>query len=279
MTHLLPTPHRTATPALGSARSAPLSGRVALVTGGSRGIGRAIALDLARAGATVAATYRADDDAARRLAAVPLPGPGSITTHRCDVSAGEDCARLVEELAAQRDGIDILVNNAGMTADGSAVRMTDAQWDAVLDVNLSGPFRLARLALPHMLAARGGRIINIASVVGQRGNIGQANYAAAKAGMIGLTKTLARETAFALARATEPPDPRGLTVNAVAPGFIATDMLATVPGGVLDRIVAEIPAGRLGRPEEISRVVRFLCEDESSYINGQTWHVNGGMTM
>ncbi|HWI74988.1 MAG TPA: beta-ketoacyl-ACP reductase [Baekduia sp.] len=271
MTQLLPTPDRVA--------AAPLAGHTALVTGGSRGIGRAIALDLACAGATVVATYRADDEAARRLESVAVDGPGSIVAQRCDVAAGDACARVVAELVAEHGRLDILINNAGMTADASAVRMSDAQWDVVLDVNLSGPFRLARLALPHMLEAGGGRIINIASVVGQRGNIGQANYAAAKAGMVGLTKTLARETAFALGRADGIAEPRGLTVNAIAPGFIATDMLAPVPDRVLDRIVGQIPAGRLGQPEEIARVARFLCEDASAYITGQTWHVNGGMTM
>ncbi len=247
-------------------RSAPLDGRVAFVTGGARGIGRAITLALAEAGASVAVGFRRDGDAAERLAQQAGAGGAHVTLHQGDVGAAGSCGHLVEEVLTSHGRIDLLVNNAGITADGSAVRLDDAAWEEVLAVNLTAAFRLARLVLPGMIDAGGGRIVSIASVIGERGNIGQANYAAAKAGLVGLTKTLARETAFALSRRPGPPEPRGLTVNAVAPGFIATDMLATVPDRVLERMVGEIPLGRLGEPEEVARVVRFLCEDESSYV-------------
>jgi acetoacetyl-CoA reductase/3-oxoacyl-[acyl-carrier protein] reductase len=271
--------HREPEPTAAPPAAEPLAGRVALVTGGTRGIGRAISLDLARAGATVVAAYRGDAEAAARLAAEALAGTGRVATWSGDLRAAGVCERLVAHVVGTHGGIDVLVNNAGITADRTALRMSDADWDAVVDVNLSAAFRLARAALAHMVPAGAGRIVNIASLAGERGNIGQANYAAAKAGLLGLTKTLARETAAAVTRGDRSPDPRGLTVNAVSPGWTATEMLASVPAGLLERVLLEIPVGRLARPAEIGRVVRFLCEDASAYITGQTWHVDGGMTM
>ncbi len=231
------------------------------------------------AGASVAVGYCADSDAATRLAEEAGAGGMRITLHQGDLAVSGSCRQLVEQVTATHERIDLLVNNAGITSDGIAVSLDDDSWDAVLAVNLTAAFRLSRLVLPGMLEAGGGRIVNIGSVVAGRGNIGQANYVAAKAGLIGLTKTLARETAFALSRRPEPPEPRGLTVNAVAPGLVATEMVATIPERALARLLAEIPCGRLAEPAEIARVVRFMCEDDSSYVTGQTWHVNGGMTM
>ena len=180
----------------------------------------------------------------------------------------------------QHGQLDILVNNAGITQDRPVSKMTADDWHKVLRVNLSGSFYLAKPALEHMLERGSGRIVNIASIIGQMGNIGQANYAASKSGMFGLTMTLAREAAFFLAKSgkLEEGGP-GITVNAVAPGFIATEMVEAVPEKVLDKIRSQIPLARLGEPEEIARVVAFLCDDASSYITGQVWAVNGGMEM
>jgi len=176
--------------------------------------------------------------------------------------------------------LDILVNNAGITIDKTVLKMSDEDWYKVIAVNLSGAFFMSQAVLPHMLERGSGRIINISSVIGEMGNIGQANYAASKSGLFGLTKTLAREVAFQLERAGKlEEDGLGITVNTVAPGFIATDMLEHVPDKVLDGIRAKIPLRRLGRPDEIGRVVHFLCADASSYITGQVWGVNGGLDM
>jgi acetoacetyl-CoA reductase/3-oxoacyl-[acyl-carrier protein] reductase len=176
--------------------------------------------------------------------------------------------------------VDILVNNAGVTIDRTVAKMTDQDWQNVLAVNLSGAFFIAQAALEHMIDRGAGRIVNMSSAIGETGNIGQANYAASKSGLFGLTKSLAREAVFQLNRAGRPPgDGIGLTVNAVTPGYIATDMLATIPDKVLERLRGQIPVGRLGQPEEIARVVAFLAADESSYITGQIWAVNGGLDM
>jgi acetoacetyl-CoA reductase/3-oxoacyl-[acyl-carrier protein] reductase len=180
----------------------------------------------------------------------------------------------------QHGRLDILVNNAGITADRPILKMTPEDWHKVLRVNLSGAFYLSKPALEHMLDRGSGRIVNISSVIGQMGNIGQANYAASKSGLFGLTMTLAREAAHALKKSDKLlAGGPGLTVNTVAPGFVNTDMVATVPEKVLDGIRAKIPLARLGEPEEIARVVHFLCDDASSYITGQVWAVNGGMEM
>jgi 3-oxoacyl-[acyl-carrier protein] reductase len=257
-----------------------LEGRVALVTGGTRGIGAAICHSLAAQGATVAAGYSSDKESAEgHLAAIEKSGAtGSI--HQGNVGEYDDCQRVVEAVIEQHGRLDILVNNAGITNDKPVLKMSAEDWNKVISVNLSGAFFMSKPALDHMLERGSGRIVNISSIIGQTGNIGQANYAAAKSGMFGLTTTMAREAAQALAKAEKLHD-NGLnvTVNAVAPGFIATDMLEGVPEKVLEGVKKKIPFARFGRPEEIARVVHFLCADASSYITGQVWAVNGGMDM
>jgi NAD(P)-dependent dehydrogenase (short-subunit alcohol dehydrogenase family) len=258
-----------------------LEGRVALVTGGTRGIGAAISRALGQAGATVAAGYTRDDDAAARfIKDIDVSQDRHGTVHRGNVGNPEDCERVVQEVIDQHGRLDILVNNAGITSDKSVLKMSYEDWDKVIRVNLSGAFYMSKPALAHMVERGSGRIVNISSVIGQQGNIGQANYASSKAGMFGLTMTLAREAAHALRKNEKLHDGGpGLTVNTVAPGYINTDMVATVPEKVLDMIKGKIPLDRLGEPEEIARVVHFLCEDASAYITGQVWAVNGGMEM
>jgi len=186
----------------------------------------------------------------------------------------------VQEVIDQHGRLDILVNNAGITSDKSVLKMSYEDWDKVIRVNLSGAFYMSKPALAHMVERGSGRIVNISSVIGQQGNIGQANYASSKSGMFGLTMTLAREAAHALKKSDKLLEPgAGLTVNTVSPGYVNTEMVATVPDKVMDMIKAKIPLARLGEPEEIARVVQFLCEDASSYITGQVWAVNGGMEM
>jgi NAD(P)-dependent dehydrogenase (short-subunit alcohol dehydrogenase family) len=259
-----------------------IQGRVALVTGGTRGIGAAICHQLADEGASVAAGYwRHHEPAEKFMAAMTVGYPGRmITVHHGNIGDAEDCRRVVREVVDQHGRLDILVNNAGITIDRTAAKMTDQDWQNVLAVNLSGAFFIAQAALEHMIERGTGRIVNMSSAIGETGNIGQANYAASKSGLFGLTKSLAREAVFQLNRAGRPPgDGIGLTVNAVTPGYIATDMLATIPDKVLERLRGQIPVGRLGQPEEIARVVAFLAADESSYITGQIWAVNGGLDM
>ena len=203
---------------------------------------------------------------------------GHFTSHSGNVGLADDCRRTVKEVIDRHGRLDILVNNAGVTADGKLLGMSDDDWQKVIDVDLSGAFYMSRAALEHTLERGTGRIVNVSSVVGETGNIGQANYAAAKSGLFGLTKTLAKERAATLAKAGKlGDDALGVTVNTVTPGFIATDMLASVPEKVLDGVRRQIPVGRLGKPEEIARVVHFLCADASSYITGQVWSVNGGL--
>jgi 3-oxoacyl-[acyl-carrier protein] reductase len=257
-----------------------LADRVALVTGGNRGIGAAICRSLASQGASVAAGYGRNKDQAEAFLneILDLGVEGSV--HQGNVGSAEDCRRVVDEVIKRHGHLDILVNNAGITIDKPVLKMEDDDWYKVLAVNLSGAFFMSKASLPHMIERGHGRIVNISSIIGQRGNIGQANYAASKSGLFGLTMTLAREAASALARADKlTDDGLNVTVNAVAPGFIATDMLESVPEKVLDKIRAQIPLARLGRPEEVARVVHFLCADASSYITGQVWAVNGGMEM
>jgi NAD(P)-dependent dehydrogenase (short-subunit alcohol dehydrogenase family) len=254
--------------------SGQLRDRVALVTGGTRGIGAAIGHALAEQGAAVAAGYwRHDEPAKKFLAAMAEEYPDRRTTlHEGNIGNADDCRR--------HGHVDIVVNNAGITIDKTVAKMTDEDWLRVISVNLSGAFFMAQAALEHMIQRGTGRIINVSSVIGETGAIGQANYAASKSGLFGLTKTLAKEALFQLARAERPAgDGVGLTVNAVTPGYIATDMVAAMPDRVLDRIRGQIPAGRLGRPEEIARVVTFLAADQSAYITGQIWAVNGGLDM
>jgi 3-oxoacyl-[acyl-carrier protein] reductase len=260
-----------------------LAGRVALVTGGTRGIGAAISRSLASQGASVAAGYSGNRERAERFIKEferDFNGSGRATVHQGNVSHPDDCRRVVQEVLDQHGRIDILVNNAGITMDKMAMKMTVEQWNEVIAVNLSGSFYMAQPALEHMVERGTGRIIFVSSVIGETGNIGQANYAASKAGMLGLTKTLAKETAFILARAGRLTDNGvGITVNTVTPGFVATEMLENVPEKVLDKIRSQIPVGRLCQPEEIARVVHFLAADASAYITGQVWGVNGGLDM
>jgi acetoacetyl-CoA reductase/3-oxoacyl-[acyl-carrier protein] reductase len=200
--------------------------------------------------------------------------------HQGNVGSAEDCRRTVAEVIDRYGRLDVLVNNAGITIDKTVLKMSDEDWYSVLAVNLSGAFFMSQAVLPHMIERGSGRIINISSLIGETGNIGQANYAASKSGLFGLTKTLAREAAQQLSRTGKQTDDSiGVTVNTVAPGFIATEMLEHVPEKVLDKIKAQIPVGRLGRPDEIARVVHFLAADQSSYITGATWGVNGGQDM
>jgi NAD(P)-dependent dehydrogenase (short-subunit alcohol dehydrogenase family) len=278
----------TATPTFEGREPAPsaspgmVQGRVALVTGGTRGIGAAICHELASQGAHVAAGYWRDREAAEKfLASMASDYPGQqITVHEGNIGNADDCRRVLREVIDEHGRIDILVNNAGITIDRTVAKMTDEDWQKVIAVNLSGAFFMAQAAVEHMIERGTGRIINVSSVIGETGNIGQVNYAASKSGLFGLTKSLAREAIFQLNRAQRPfGDGIGLTVNAVTPGFIATDMLATIPDKVLDKIRAQIPVGRLGAPEEIARVVGFLAADASAYITGQIWAVNGGLDM
>ncbi len=260
-----------------------LAGKVALVTGGTRGIGAAISRSLATQGASIAAGFSGNRERAeqfRKQFEQDFMDEGHATIHQGNVSHPEDCVRVVQEVLDQHGRLDILVNNAGITIDKMAMKMSVADWDSVIAVNLSGSFYMAQPALKHMVERGSGRIIFVSSVIGEMGNIGQANYAASKAGMLGLTKTLAREAAFILGRAGQLTDDGiGITVNTVTPGYVATEMLENVPEKVLDKIKGQIPLNRLCRPEEIARVVHFLAADASAYITGQVWGVNGGMDM
>ena len=257
-----------------------LKGKVALVTGGTRGIGAAIGRSLAAQQATVAAGYSRDEEKARSYMRELEDLGAEASIHRGNVASAEDCQRTVGEVLDRHGRLDILINNAGITSDKSILKMAQDDWYKVLAVNLSGAFFMSQAALQHMLERGTGRIVNISSIVGQIGNIGQSNYAASKSGMFGLTMSLAREAASNLQRSGKTdPNGIGLTVNAVAPGFIETEMLETIPEKVLDKIRAQIPLGRLGRPEEVARVVHFLSADASSYITGQVWAVNGGQEM
>jgi len=263
-------------------RPGQVQGRVALVTGGTRGIGAATCRELADQGAHIAAGYwDGDEDVEKFVADMSGDFPSRhITVHEGNIAHADDCRRVLAEVIEQHGRVDILVNNAGITIDRTVAKMTDEQWQKVIAVNLSGAFYMAQAAARHMIERGTGRIINVSSIIGETGNIGQVNYAASKSGLFGLTKSLAREAVFELTRAGRPPgDGIGLTVNAVTPGFIDTGMLATVPEKVLDRLREQIPVGRLGAPDEIARVVCFLAADASSYITGQIWAVNGGLDM
>ncbi|KGH46558.1 3-oxoacyl-ACP synthase [Modestobacter caceresii] len=270
----------TATQESGTRTGDKLLGKVAFVTGGTRGIGAAICRSLAAQGADVAAGYSGNQEAAERFAqgfGETFPDRG-VTMHRGDIGSADDCRRCVAEVVEQHGRLDILVNNAGITVDRTVAKMGDDDWRRVIDVNLSGAFYLSQAALAHMLERGSGRIVMISSVIGETGGIGQVNYASAKSGLFGLTKTLAREAAMQLQRAGHT-DGIGITVNAVTPGYTATEMLDAVPEKVVAGLRAKIPLGRLGRPEEVARVVHFLAADASSYITGQVWGVNGGLDM
>jgi acetoacetyl-CoA reductase len=248
--------------------SAVFEGHVGLVTGGTRGIGAAITTMLAKNGARAAAGYSKGKDAADELIRTLEADGAQVSVHQGRVDKPEDCQRVVSEVLARFGRIDFLVNNAGITVDKTVRKMTFEDWRNVLDVNLFGAFCMTKAVLEHMIERGSGRIVNISSVIGETGNVGQANYAASKAGLFGLTKSLALEMAR-----------RGITVNVVAPGFIATEMVAQMPQNVLDAVVEKIPQRRLGRPDEVARVVQFLLEDESSYITGAVYTINGGLDM
>ena len=238
---------------------------VALVTGASRGIGRAIALALAHEGWRVIGTATTESGAAAITEALAAHGGRGIALNVTDAAASQ---AAVDDIVAKEGGLHVLVNNAGITRDTLSMRMKDEDWDAVLDTNLKAVFRLARAVTKPMMKQRSGRIINITSVVGASGNAGQANYAAAKAGVAGLTRSLARELGS-----------RGITVNCIAPGFIATDMTEVLPEAQKAALLAQIPLGRLGAPEEIAAAVVFLASPGGAYITGTELHVNGGMYM
>ncbi len=245
-----------------------LAGKTALVTGGSRGIGRAVCLRLAAAGCRVAVNYVANSTAAEETLAAIREQGGDGMIVRFDVADGEAVKKGVAEVGDQLGPVAILVNNAGITRDGLMARMKDEDWDAVLDTNLKGAFLCARAVMRGMMKQRWGRIISISSVVGALGNGGQVNYSAAKAGLGGLTRSLARELA-----------PRKITVNAVAPGYIVTDMTDGLSEDIQQAILAQVPLGELGSPEDVAACVAFLASEESGYLTGQTLHVNGGMYM
>ena len=244
-----------------------LDGQVALVTGASRGIGRAIADTFGHAGATVIGTATSDTGSAaigERFDESGIAGTGMTL----DVNDAEGSARVFEAIAERFGAVGVLVNNAGITRDNLFMRMKEEEWQSVIDTNLTSVYRLCRLAVRPMVKARGGRIINIASVVGQTGNAGQVNYAASKAGLIGLTKSLARELGA-----------RGITVNAVAPGFVESDMTDVLPEAQKEKLRGEIALGRLGKPEDIAAACLYLASPAAGWVSGQTLGVNGGMHM
>jgi NAD(P)-dependent dehydrogenase (short-subunit alcohol dehydrogenase family) len=277
---------------------ASLEGKVALVTGASRGIGRAIALRLAEDGADVAINYQVSKEQAEKVSKLvdqtgvikqfyrlnrmieEMGGADdakevsdlidSMGKHSCIVQANvddfEQVNRMRDEVVKQLGKIDILVNNAGITRDKSFIKMTPQMWNEVLSVNLDGPFYCTKAVVEGMLERKYGRIVNISSVIGRMGNFGQSNYAASKAGLIGLTKTLAKEFAT-----------KGITVNAIAPGYIGTDMVRSVPKEILDKIIAQIPLGRLGEPSEVAGAVAYLVSEDGAYITGQVIDLNGGL--
>ena len=241
-------------------------GQIALVTGASRGIGAAIALELAKQGLQVVGTATTDEGAERISAALSAyPGCRGANLNVNDAAAGE---ALIDQIVKSQGGLHVLVNNAGITRDTLAMRMKDDDWDAVIDTNLKAVFRLSRAVMKPMMKQRYGRIINITSVVGASGNPGQANYAAAKAGVAGMTRALARELGS-----------RHITVNCVAPGFIDTDMTAGLAAEQQQALLAQIPLGHLGKPEDVAHAVAFLASAQAGYVTGQELHVNGGMFM
>lgn len=244
------------------------SRRVALVTGASRGIGRAVASGLAADGFDLALVYAGNADAAADVVAACEAAGATARAYRCDVSNTDEVKATVDAVLADYGSVWALVNNAGITRDTLLARMKDEDFARVLDVNLTGAFNMMRALTRPLMRQRGGRIVSMSSVVGLMGNAGQANYAASKAGLIGLTKSVARELA-----------PRGVTVNAVAPGFVRTDMTAALPEQVVERYEGQIPLGRLADPEEVAGVVRFLVSDAAAYVTGEVIRVDGGMAM
>lgn len=245
-----------------------MTNRVCIVTGASRGIGRAIAIRLAQDGETIVVNYAGREEEASVTARMVEEAGGKAITVKADVSDKADVDAMVDRTLSEFGRLDVLVNNAGITRDGLLMRMKDADWDAVLDTNLKGAFHAIRAAVKPMMKARYGRIINVSSVVALMGNAGQANYVAAKSGLIGLTKSSARELA-----------PRNITVNAVAPGFIQTEMTERLGEEWQEKTIAQIPLGRIGLAEDVAKAVRFLASDEADYVTGQVLNIDGGMVM
>jgi 3-oxoacyl-[acyl-carrier protein] reductase len=243
-------------------------GRVAIVTGGGRGIGRAVAVRLAKEGANVAITYRSNDAAAEEAAEEVRAAGAQCEIFQGDVATPEDVAALFEGVGEALGRVEILVNNAGLTRDNLMMRMKESEFDEVLRTNLKGTYLCTRAALRPMIRARWGRIVNISSVVGLVGNAGQANYAASKAGIIGFTKSVAREVAQ-----------RGITANVVAPGYVETELTQSLTDDIKDQIKSQVPAGRFAEAEEVAGVVAFLAGEDAGYVTGQTLAVDGGMTM
>src|SRR5207245_2814996 len=244
-----------------------LEGRTALITGGGRGIGRATAIRLAREGARIAINYKGNAEAAEEAKRLVEKGGGKATLIQGDVSVDDQAENVVKGALAFGEGrLDILVNNAGITRDNLLVRMSPEDWDAVIDLNLRGAFLVTKAAMRPMMRQRSGRLVNVASVAGLTGNAGQANYAAAKAGIIGLTKSVAREMAG-----------RNITCNAVAPGFVPTDLTDPLPQKVKDELMRQIPLGRFGTVEDVAGAIAFLVSEDASYITGQVLVVDGGM--
>jgi NAD(P)-dependent dehydrogenase (short-subunit alcohol dehydrogenase family) len=269
----------TSTTPQAAKRDKDLTGRVALVTGGTRGIGAAICHRLAAEGAIVAAGFSSNRERADELRQAIEADGGKLSLHQGNVGDAEECQRVVHEVIEQHGSLDILVNNAGVTVDKPVWKLSVDDWHKVLRVNLSGSFYMAKPAIEHMIERGSGRIIFISSVTGEIGNIGQANYAASKSGEFGLAKTLAREAALALRLSGKLETGIGVTVNCITPGLIETDMVATIPPFMVADILEKIPMHRMGQPDEVARVVSFLAQDASGYITGQIWGVNGGIDM
>ena len=245
-----------------------LENKVALVTGAGRGIGRAIAIALAKEGAEVVVNYNGSEERAKEVKQTIEENGGKASIYKCNVSDFEACEAMIKDIVKEHGRLDILINNAGITKDGLIMKMKEEDFDSVLNVNLKGTFNTIRHSARQMLRQKSGKIINISSVSGILGNAGQANYSASKAGVIGLTKSAARELAS-----------RGITVNAIAPGFINTEMTEVLSEKVKEGATAQIPLGKFGETEDIANAAAFLASDEARYITGQTLHVDGGMAM